>query len=482
MKKLLVLACILSGCMVGPNYAPPQPIMPLVYSEDRPSQTCVLTDEGTLHWWNIFGDECLNSLLNETIQNSFDFAIALERVYQARANYWIQFTQILPQFEATATAVRSRTSQSLNTSRFIGIPYQNFYQAGFDSLWEIDVFGKLRRGARAARDRWEASREDARGVEITVLAEVANIYTIIRALQEKRLLFLETVQVDEELYQFSKVRFDAGLANEREVESSIANLEVDRAELKNVETFLKQAIYSLAPLVGRPPETLLIDFVCEKEIPYSVGRVPAGLPSDLLRRRPDIRSAERLLAAATEDIGVAVAELFPSFQLTGSTGSFSANPLQGANYGWVSNTLSKLFTAPSRIWGLGTFMNWTLFDFGKRRAAIDLQVSLKEEAFFAYEKTVITALQEVESFLIAYFNEQDREKFLSNAVNAEKRALNLVTDLYQAGLTNYTEVLQVKESWLSEANLLIDSRQALTSHLIGLYKAMGGEWECICMP
>lgn len=487
---LIFLGVLTTSCRVGPDYERPPTPMPLTYSEDRSDKTENIPDEEFYEWWTLFGDPVLNRLLEEALERSYDYRIALEQVYQARAQYWVQFTQILPEIDGDAQGSRFRTSQSFGKDTDVSTggaapapmptatlsPFQNFFQCGFDCVWEIDLFGKLNRTAQAAYDTWEATDETARGVKITVLSEVANTYTLIRALQKKVDIARQVVQLDQYLLDMVQDQFQGGLANEQTVEAALATLEGDRANLQVQESALRQAIYSLGILVGRHPETLLSDFEEELPIPHAEGRIPAGLPSDLLRRRPDIRSAERQLAAATEQIGVAVAALFPQLSLTGSSSSFAANPLQGANIGLSSDELNRLFKPKSLIWGIGGIISFPVFDFGKRSAAVDVQVALQHQAYLNYQKTVVTALQEVEQALTAYFHEEVRLKTLQREVRASKKSLDLTIDLFHSGLANYTQLLQVEQVWLAAVNTQTDSEQALTSDLIALYKALGGCW------
>ncbi len=473
----------MSGCLVGPNYLPPVQMMPDTFSEDRIMETDTLVDEDLAHWWTSFNDPFLNELLEESLCKNFDLLIAMERICEARAAYWVQVTGILPELDSSAQATRSRTSQSLTSTSSLSLPpIQSFYQAGIDTIWQIDLFGGLRRAARSAYDTWEASAEDARAVRIVLLGEVAITYARICSLQTQVAIQEQTVELDKDLLQLTTARFEAGLAGEQDMDTALASLEADKAALKVLETSLRQTIYSLATLLGRPPESLLESFTIARPIPEAIGKIPIGLPSDLLRRRPDVRAAERRIAAATEQIGVAVASLFPQLSLTGSSSSFSANPLQGANTGFASNALCKLFTAPSRIWGIGGLLSWPLFDFGKRIATIDIQVSLEHQALLTYEKTVVSALQEVESDLVAYFNEEERFQNLNSAVQASHRAFDLTADLYQAGLASYSQVIQAQEIWLTALGNLTTSQEALATNLIALYKALGGGWECCYTP
>lgn len=482
MKRFLIIFIILfiSGCKVGPNYREPCLELPTQFSENRPDQTYIPDDEELTGWWKMLGDPFLDELLEESITGSFDYRIAIQQVYQARAQYWMQFTQILPEFVVDSLNTRYRTSQAFNSTAApspIPIsPTKNFFQFGFDAIWELDLFGKLRRSADAAYDSWESIAENARDVKITVLSEVARIYVQICALQEKKDLFLQLVNYDKQILDFFSDRFASGLNNDQDVMNAQIRLEQDYANLKIVEIQLKQSIYSLSTLLGRAPETLIESFSVKRPIPRPIQKVPSGIPADLLRRRHDIKSAERELAAATEQVGVAVAQLYPSISLAGSSSSFAANPLQGANIGYSTDQFSKLFTSPARIWGIGALITMPIFDFGQRLAGIEVQRALQEQAYLNYQKTVISALQEVEDAFTAYFNEEERAASLSVSVESQGRIYHLTQDLFQSGLADYTQVLQIKNSWVESRNLLIESKQQVMTNLIALYKSMGGDW------
>lgn len=489
---LFLILMAISGCKVGPNYHPPVTPMPAEYTENLEDETFSISDEELFQWWTIFNDPFLNNLLEETLWGSFDYRIALEQVVQARAQYWIQFAQILPELDFDFQASRFRTSRSFAsaipaaataakpaaapTAKASLSPISNFFQTGFDAIWEIDLFGKLRRSADAAYDTWEATAEEAQAIKIVVLSEVASTYVAICAFQTKVDIASQIVDLDRQLLELSESRFNAGLTNEQEVQDAIAVLEADSANLFSLQAALKVNIYSLATLFGKEPESLIGEFQDNRPIPYAAERVPAGLPSDLLRRRPDIRSAERNLAASTEQIGVAIADLFPQLSLTGSSSSFAANPLQGANIGFSSDRASQLFDSASRIWGIGGLVTFPVFDFGKRLSAVDVQISLEKQSYLSYQKTVIAALEEVEQALTSYFSDEKRVQSLSKEALAYQRVLNLVTDEFEAGLVDFSQVIQAKEAWLTSINILTDSQQALTTDLIALYKAMGGDW------
>jgi outer membrane protein, multidrug efflux system len=476
---LIFLIVLISGCKVGPNYEVPETCMPETFSEDRGQEVLLICDESLVEWWKVFNDPFLNQLLEEATAGSFDYLVALEKVKQARSQYWIQFTKILPELDSSALAMRLRSEELIGLSPSgpgTGSALQNLYEIGLDAIWEIDLFGKLRRSADASYDLWQASAEDARGVKITILSEVAVTYMNICSLQKNIDLQQQLLFLDGQILSLSQSRFQAGLTNEQEIQGFIASQQSDQAALFTLETSLRQNIYSLAILVGRTPECLLADFQIHRPIPKATGAITsAGIPGDLLRRRPDIASAERNLASATEQIGVAVADLYPSISLVGFNGDLSNGP-GGAFFGYTANTIKSLFHTISQTWGIGTLITWPVFDFGKRKANLQVQYSLAEQAYLNYQKTVITALQETESALVAYYNEIDRYAALNKQIQANQKYFNYTESLYKEGLSNFTQVYQAKQNLVNSVNNSVSSELAIATDLIHLYKALGGDW------
>ncbi len=488
MKYTVLSLLLLAGCMVGPNYRKPEIAMPAEFLEGKGETEG--SESNLCGWWKQFNDPLLDELIAQAASANFDWRIALEQIIEARAQYKVQRSKLFPEIDLNAAAIRSRNSQNffnpsstelLSTSAPSTNPalasassgistYQDFFQVGFDAIWELDFFGKFRRAKNAAYDSWEASRDEAQAVLILALSEVARSYVEIRGFQQKIKLTCEKIRADEEELALTQALFAAGLDSEIDVEGLIATLESDRAALPLLETGLKQTIFALAVLLGQLPEPLVARFNEIGPIPSGMDKVPIGLPSDLLRRRPDVRSAERQLAAATEMIGYAVADLFPHISLTGT------------GYGYESAMRTNWLTPPSRYWNIGPIINWDLIDFGRTRGQIAIQNSLQRQALLSYEKSVIAALQDVEGALIAYFEEQKRSGFLGEQVGADERALQLNEDLYRSGLANEIQVLEARKTLIDAQNTLVDSQQSLASDLIALYKALGGDWECCSMP
>ena len=337
----LLLLTALTGCMVGPNYRQPATCMPEEFVEG--TGETVLSDQDLNQWWKQFNDPMLNSLLEEACRANYDFRLALERIVQARSQFQVQSSYLWPEFDIDAIATRSRNSQNLfntgngsvasSTAQSSILPtFLNFFHVGFDAIWELDFFGKFRRSKRAAFYAWEASREDAQNVMISMMSEVARNYVVIRGAQQKIDLLKQKISLDEQELVLSAALFSAGLDDKIRVENTVAALEDERSMLPTVEATFKQTIYALAYLLGRQPESLVAEFEQSGPIPLGMDKIPAGLPADLLRRRPDIRRAERQLASATEQIGAAIADLFPHISLTGST--FAGGTLGGV-FRWL---------------------------------------------------------------------------------------------------------------------------------------------------
>ncbi len=481
----LSLLC-LASCMVGPDYQKPDTAMPSKFIETKGDITA--SEDNLCQWWKQFNDPFLDRLIEEAYRANFDYRIALEQIAAARSQYRIERSKLWPEIDLNAAAIRSRNSQTVfgnTTTDFadlsgstgttsglgsIGSPVQNFFQVGFDAIWELDIFGKFRRGKRAAFDEWEASKDIAQTVLISALSEVARNYVVICALQKRIELLQEKISAEEQELRLTRNLYDAGLDSEIDVMALIATLESDQAALPVLNTALKQTIYALAVLLGRQPEGLIAEFAEMRPIPSGIDRVPVGLPSDLLRRRPDIRSAERKLAAATERIGVAVADLFPHISLTGDS------------IGYESQKLNQWFKGKSRYWSIGPTIDWNLIDFGRTRGFISLAKSVQRQALLTYEKTVITSLQDVEGALVAYFEEQRRQEAFLSQVEANRRALELIRDRFKSGLVSELQVLQALTTLLDSESSLVDSEQFVTRDLIALYKALGGDWECSLSP
>jgi len=334
----------------------------------------------------------------------------------------------------------------------------------FDASWEIDLFGGQRRALQEATALYASVEDNRRDVLVSVLAEVARNYIEVRGFQRRLAIANNNIQAQAEAVDIARARFNAGLTSELDVKQAESLLATTQAQLPTLETALKQGIHQLSVLIGQPPGALLAELSKEAPVPATPPIVPVGLPSDLLRRRPDVRRAERRLAADTANIGIQTAELFPKFTLVG-TGGFQ------------SLSASDWFVPGGRYWSAGPMITWRIFDLGHIRSQIQAANAVQQQSLAVYEKTVLTAFADVENALVAHANEQVRYRALTDAVAANRRALELANELYTKGLGEFLNVLDAERSLYQAEDQLADSERTVTENLVALYKALGGGWE-----
>ncbi|HUK81236.1 MAG TPA: efflux transporter outer membrane subunit [Verrucomicrobiae bacterium] len=466
-KRLFVTLCaagLAGGCAVGPNYHPPRTEAPADWSESMLGGTTNSAVQ-IVQWWKTFNDPELNSLIERAVAANYDLRIAEAQLLQARALRSGAVWAFTPTINGSASFMDRQ--QSRNAQSFIGsnqVFQTHLYDANFDASWEIDVFGGLRRQYQQAAAQYDSVEEQRRDVLISVLAEVARNYVDVRGLQQRVAIAQKNIVAQQESVDLTRTRYNSGLASELDVQQAEVLLATSQADMPTLETALKQTIHQLSVLVGRQPGALLEELSATAPIPGIPPSVPVGLPSDLLRRRPDVRSAERQLAAATANIGVQTAELFPKFFLLGIGG-----------YQTVSAT--SWFSPGSQYWSAGPTVTWRLLDFGRIQAQIKAADAQTKQALAVYEQTVLVSFQDVENALVAYSNEQLRYRSLTKAVAANRRAVDLANDLYTKGLGDFLNVLVTERSLYQVEDQQADSERTVTDNLVALYKALGGGWE-----
>ena len=340
----------------------------------------------------------------------------------------------------------------------------DLYQVGFDASWEIDVFGGTRRSVEAADAETAAALEDHRFVLLSLLAEVADAYISLRGLQQRVDLATRTLTAQRETLKLIQDRFNAGLSTNLDISRQRALVATTLADIPPLAAQVRVQVNRLAILLGREPGFLSQQLLQPGKLPPVPPEVPVGVPSDLLRRRPDIRRAERRLAAATARIGMATADLFPKFSLTGTFG------LDASNF-------SDLAEWNSRYFSIGPGISWNVFDGGRIRANIAVQNELTEQALLDYRLTILQSIQEVEDGLTRYRTEQSRRAALAEAVAANEASVRLARDEYTQGLTDLLTILDAQRQLFSSQDQLAQSQQLVTTNLISLYKSIGGGWE-----
>ncbi|HAA05390.1 MAG TPA: RND transporter [Syntrophobacteraceae bacterium] len=489
MWLMVTVSIALAGCAVGPNFRSPKVQVPPAWrgvggpqpaqpSAETPSLS-VATGGPTevVDWWRSFNDPELNSLVGRAMASNLDLALAKARIRQARASRGVASSSLWPTVDASASYRRSysgSSSSGVSTSSSspdstagggsIGSAENDLFRAGLDAAWELDIFGGKRRNVEAAEADLQAVVEDRRDVLVSLAAEVGNNYASLRSLQQQLVIARNNLETQRHSAEIARKRFEAGYVSGLDVASANAQVATLEAQVPVLESSIQATIYSLGVLLGQEPGALAQELMTPAMIPVTPPAVPVGLPSELLLRRPDIRKADAQLHAATARIGVATADLFPKISLTGSLG-------------FSSSDLTNLANWSSRFWSMGPTVSWALFDGGKIRSNIEVQNALQEQALLTYRATVLTALKEVETALVAYSKEQDRRRALVVAVEQSRRAVDLAQKLYVAGKTDYLNVLTAQRSQYVSEDSLVQSVRSLTTDLIVLYKALGGGWE-----
>lgn len=455
---------ILTGCAtVGPDYVPPDTSVSATWhTQFKGGLTAEEMDPQALAaWWATLNDPELSSLIDRAVLGNLDLKKALARVREARARRGMAKADLFPTLDATGSATWSRTSKDTGTGKT-----NDLYAASFDAGWELDIFGGVRRSVEAAGADLQATQEDLRNVLVSLLAEVALNYIDVRTSQVLIAVAEANLEAQSETYQLTQWRYEAGLSDELAVQQARYNLENTRSLIPAFRTRLEEAMNRIAVLLGEQPGKVHPELEKREPIPITPLNVAVGVPADLLRRRPDVRQAERQLAAQTARIGVATADLYPKFTLSGSIGleAFS-----------LSNLSS------SGAWSLsgGPRITWAIFKGGAIRQNIEVQSALQEQALIQYEATILSALEEVENALVAYAEVEQRRQSLSEATQAAQKAVDLAQHRYQAGLTDFNNVLDAQRSLLSFQEQLAQSEGTVTSNLVRLYKALGGGWTSL---
>jgi NodT family efflux transporter outer membrane factor (OMF) lipoprotein len=493
---MLLGASLLSGCTMGPNFQRPGWASPASWFSGpkepvRPQESVTVAEPVDPQWWKLFGDPELTKLEERVAGENLDVRIAGIRLMESRAELGVARSAQFPTFNGNASYTREQASKNGffaiapgatgsasspgtaangafgNTTGGIetsGLAPFDIWQGGFDASWEVDLWGAVRRSVESASASVEAADEARRGALLSSLAEVARDYIQLRGTQENLQIAHENVRTAQESLALTQERAAGGVTTDLDVANASAQLRTTLAQVPFLEQQEAQEINALSLLLGQPPNALRQDLATAKPVPPVPARVPVGFPSELARRRPDIRQAEAQLHAATADVGVAVANFYPSFTLTGS-------------YGLQSLQLKQAFDLASSQYAIGPGVTIPIFQGGQLRSTLQLRKAQQREAAVTYQKTVLQAWHDVDNALTAYKAEQARRDQLTQAVAENRRALNLAQSRYQQGITDFLSVLDAQRSLLSTQQQLADSTATVSSNLVALYKALGGGWE-----
>ncbi len=458
----------LAACVVGPDYRPSAPSAPAAW--DSPLDNG-LTDKASApsSWWASFNDVELDSLIERAVKSNLDLRVAEARLRQARAVRGGSAADFWPMLSATGSADRAKQSEHQPLIGSLPLP-PNFpfeysvYQAGFDASWESDLFGGKRRALEAATADWQGAIEARNDALVSLLAEVARNYLELRGTQQRLAIAHRNLKLQEEELELTRARLQGGVATELDVTRSAALLDGVQAAIPPLETEQRAAMYALAVLLAEQPGGLIAELSPPAALPIAPPVVPIGLPSELLRRRPDVRRAERQLAAETARIGVAKSDWFPKISLTGDIGD-------------ESTKTSNWFDAGSRFWSIGPSLQWNVFDFGRVRAQVRAHTAVQEAALASSQKAVLVSLEEAENAVVAYAQEQNRRRALAETLAENRRSLELADGLYAHGRVNFLDVLDARRALYEADDQLAVSDQSVALDLIALYTAMGGGWE-----
>jgi outer membrane protein, multidrug efflux system len=470
MKKLLImticLSLFLTGCNpVGPDYVRPKLESPDKWTEAK-EQTEVKGELEQTAWWKSFGDPVLNSLIEQAVKTNLDIQQAQARIIQARADLVIAGAEGLPSVNTSASITRSKSSDNAAQPTTISTPATTVYKAGFDAQWEIDVFGGVRRSREAAKAKYDAGVEDLRATVLTLLGDVAKNYVDLRSNQEQFAITLRNVKSQKQTVDVTRERYRMGLTSYLDVAQAEAQKAATESDIPTLQASVKQSIHRLGILLGKEPNVLKAELLEARPLPKYDGVIAAGLPCELLSRRPDLRKVERQLAAASADIGVATADLYPKFDLTGGLGLQSSDS-------------SKFSKASSRYWSIVPGVSLPLFNGGKTRANIEGKRAVYDETLAKYRSVFNSTLEDVENALSAYYAEKERNLILAESIRSNKEAMELANERYKRGLTSFLDVLVAEKSLYSAQSSLSQSDANLLTHLISLYKALGGGWSVV---
>jgi len=477
---LASLGCSLAGCAVGPNFVKPKPDVPAQWSATAVGNgtegAAHVTPERaqTVAWWSAFNDATLTSLVRQSAGQNLNVKQAVLRIEEAQAETAVVAGGLWPAVSANASWSRQRLSTNTPNGAIFGLkfpglpptlvnPY-NQYQLGLGASWTLDLFGTARRSLEAADAQMQAAVEGEHAALLTMVSDVAATYIDLRGAQSRRSILERSLATQRDLLQLARDRRNAGLTSDLDVENATAEVGTTQAEVPLADREITVDVNELSELMAKPPEALRAELGQAQAVPPVPPLVPIGVPSDLARRRPDIRQAEANLHAATAEIGVAISNYFPKLTLT-------------AAGGYQSEGLSQLIQTASHFASIGPAIELPIFEGGRLRATVRLQRVKAKEAAVAYAQTVLGALHQVEDALAAYGADQSRRASLETAVTASHNARMLARQRYQSGVASFIDVLDAERTEEQNELALAAATTAVSADLVQLYRALGGGWE-----
>lgn len=465
---LLALSNLLGGCfMVGPDFEKPQIELPEKWLREEGAD---LKRGDYREWWKLFGDPVLDALVETAYRQNLDLQKAAVRILEARAQLGIARGSLFPQKQQLGLElVYNRLSERSPNFEVTDDPTFGSFQLGFDALWELDLWGRFRRGIESANANLAVSLLDYDDLLVSLTAEVAAGYVQIRTFEQRLKLAGENVEIQRHTLRIAEVLLQNGIGNELDMQQAKALLHSTKALIASLEVGLKQTKNALSTLLGIVPSDLADLLVEEGPVPGAVADVVVGIPADMLRRRPDVRREEWKAAAQSALIGVAKADLLPRFSLRGQIG-FNASSTGSVD-------TFDLFSGESVAAAVGPTVTWPILHYGRLKNQVRLQDARFQQLLIGYRNAVLRALREVEDAMIAFLKGRREVADLEESVSASRRAVDLSLALYREGLEDYTPVLNSQQFLTQQQDKLIDAQGGVARHIISLYKALGGGWE-----
>jgi multidrug efflux system outer membrane protein len=460
--QIVLCAALLSACAVGPDYkAPVTDAGKAFANSDKPEFSTQSVD---VAWWKLFDDKDLSELVDKAVQHNRDLKAARANLNEARALYLESGLNLAPIVSSHGNYTDQKRSAGALNNRSFAPRELKLYNLGFDAFWEVDFFGRVRRNVEASSDEVEGQEASLRDLGVSLIAEVARNYFELRGLQNQLATANKNAANQKQTVEITQVRLENGRGTELDTARASAQLDSTLASIPPLEKGIRQAIHRLSVLTGQLPGALSEKLTQPAPLPKIPKTIHIGQPAELLRRRPDIRIAERALAAATARIGVATADLFPRVTFVGTIAL-------------EASTLSGIGAAASDTYSAGPRISWAAFDLGRVYARIKAADARAEANLAQYEQTVLNALEETENALVNYNRELSRKELLAAAAKASERAHELAHIRFTEGLTDFLTVLDAESRLLQDQDRLAQSETATATALAGLYKALGGGWE-----
>jgi multidrug efflux system outer membrane protein len=451
-------ALLLAACAVGPDYK--TPVTAPVVLQNAPAAS-FSTANPEAEWWKAFGDPVLDGLVTQALAGNFDIKVAVARVDEARALFKDARLDQLPRVTASGGYQKSDQQQPGSGGERVE---SETYTGGFDAGWEIDLFGRVRRGVESARAEAGAARADLRDAQVTIAAEVARNYLELRGAQARLAVANRNLETQRETLRLTKVRYDAGAGNPIDVASAQARLNATEAVIPALITAEKRANYRLCVLTGQRPGTLDAALVVQNaEVTPLITALPIGDAADLLRRRPDVQAAERRLAAQTAKVGVATADLFPRVRVTGFIG-------------FLSGSASGFGNSASQAWSVAPSVSWPALDLGGAHQRLKAAQARNDASLAVYDQTVLAALEDLENALVGYRQQQAQLVSLTNQAAASRRAAELARIQYKEGGIDFLVLLDAERTLLAAEDSMTVAETGVNTNVVAIYKALGGGW------